>query len=59
MGLCANDSSATQARLRFTQRKLDFILNHLGLQVPADDQGPIRNLVLQGRKIGAVRLYRA
>ncbi len=58
MGLFSSSDSASDARLRSIERKLDLIMAHLGLEDAADDMEPYRDLARQGRKIEAIKLYR-
>ena len=57
-------SSRTQPqtwRLARIERKLDRIMSHLGIADDADDadaHDPVRELLLQGRKIDAIKAYR-
>jgi hypothetical protein len=45
-------------RLRRIERKLDLILDHLGLKLDQDDFDEVRQLMLDGQKIPAIKLYR-
>lgn len=47
-----------EARLRQVERKLDLLLAHLGIEVPADEHPDIRELALAGKTIEAIKLYR-
>jgi hypothetical protein len=58
MGLFgSNDGDA--ARLARIERKLDAILAQLNVAVPGDDMDDIRDLVAAGKKIAAIKEYRA
>ncbi|OMI41281.1 ribosomal protein L7/L12 [Streptomyces sparsogenes] len=39
-------------------RKVDLILEHLGIEEPQPDLAPVRALVVEGKKIHAVKAYR-
>jgi ribosomal protein L7/L12 len=53
------DRARTQRRLTTIERKLDAIVNHLGVVVADDDDEPeVRRLIQQGRRIQAIKLYR-
>ncbi len=60
MGLFGSSQSPAtfDARLRAIERKLDIIMNSLGLAAEQDNMEPMRDLVRQGRKIEAIKLYR-
>jgi len=60
MGLFGSSQSpaAFDARLRAIERKLDIIMNSLGLAAEQDNLEPMRDLVRQGRKIEAIKMYR-
>ena len=54
-------SSRTQPqtrRLARIERKLDRIMSHLGIADDADAHDPVRELLLQGHKIDAIKAYR-
>ena len=58
MGLFgSNDGDA--ARLARIERKLDALLAQLNVAVPGDDMDDIRDLVAAGKKIAAIKEYRA
>jgi hypothetical protein len=58
MGLFGlNDGDA--ARLARIERKLDALLAQLNVAVPGDDMDDIRDLVAAGKKIAAIKEYRA
>jgi hypothetical protein len=58
MGLFgSNDGDA--ARLARIERKLDALLAQLNVTVPGDDMDDIRDLVAAGKKIAAIKEYRA
>lgn len=53
------ERARTHRRLTAIERKLDAIVNHLGVVVPDDDDEPeVRRLIQQGRRIQAIKLYR-
>jgi len=52
------DLSGVNARLAALERKLDLILNHLGLPNEEDRFAEVRDLLAAGNKIGAIKLYR-
>jgi ribosomal protein L7/L12 len=55
----ARERARTQRRLASIDRKVDAIINHLGVVVPDDDDEPeVRRLIQQGRRIQAIKLYR-
>lgn len=63
MGLFNDDAELARLedRLRRVEDKLDRILEHLGLQEPADEQAwmaEVRALLADNRKIAAIKLYR-
>lgn len=60
MGLFGSSQSpgAFDARLRAIERKLDIITKNLGLAAEQDNFEPVRDLVRQGLKIEAIKLYR-
>lgn len=60
MGLFGSSQSPAtfDARLRAIERKLDIIMNSLGLAAEQDNMETLRNLVRQGRKIEAIKQYR-
>ncbi|MEU0806089.1 ribosomal protein L7/L12 [Streptomyces sp. NPDC005970] len=39
-------------------RKVDLILDHLGIQEPQPELAPVRALLAEGKKIHAVKAYR-
>jgi ribosomal protein L7/L12 len=53
----SNDGDA--ARLARIERKLDALLAQLNVAVPEDDMDDIRDLVAAGKKITAIKEYRA
>ena len=57
MGLFTN-SPATLARLSRVERKLDAVLQHLGIEFADDGLNEVRDLMNAGEKIAAIRLYR-
>ena len=59
MGLFTSSSNAAlEVRLARVERKLDLLLQNLGIEVPADGMDHIRELAAGGRKIDAIKLYR-
>lgn len=53
------DNSRLEARIDRLERKLDMIIEHLGL--PSQDRTPyaeIDELIRQGKKIHAIKVYR-
>jgi len=58
MGLfSSNDANA--ARLARIERKLDVLISHLNVELPGDDMDDIRDMVAAGKKIAAIKEYRA
>lgn len=52
-------SPSESFRLARLERKLDLILEHLGLELPEPDElEEVRERALAGDKIGAIKLYR-
>lgn len=45
-------------RLRRLERKVDLILKHLGLDANQDVNSQVKELILAGQKIQAIKLYR-
>ena len=45
-------------RLARIERKLDRIISHLGIEMDDGTRDPVRELILQGRKIDAIKAYR-
>ena len=58
MGLFGSTDPSVNLRLSAIERKLDLILNHLGIADETDAMEPLRDLVRQGKKIEAIKLYR-
>ncbi|MEU0505577.1 hypothetical protein ACWEO2_20520 [Nocardia sp. NPDC004278] len=54
------DNNRLERRINHLERKLDMIMKHLGLPdlVPASASGEIDELIRQGKKIQAIKLYR-
>lgn len=48
----------TDARLARIERKLDMIIEHLGIEIPDHISPAIRQAIQDGRKIEAIKLYR-
>lgn len=52
-------SSTDHRRLVRLERKLDLILEHLGLELPEPDElQEVRDLAIAGSKIAAIKRYR-
>lgn len=53
-------NSASDARLRSIERKLDLIIDALGIKPPpmSPSDQELRQLVLAGKKIEAIKLHR-
>ena len=63
MGLFNDDAELARLedRLRRVEDKLDRILEHLGLQKPAEEEdwmSEVRSLLADNLKIAAIKLYR-
>lgn len=54
-----NDEAATAAQLRRIERKLDAIMAQLDIQLENDGMDDIRALIAEGKKIEAIKEYRA
>ncbi|MFI6867254.1 hypothetical protein [Nocardia sp. NPDC050406] len=54
------DNSGLERRIDRLERKLDLIMRHLGIPDPSPtfDSGEIDALLLRGKKIQAIKLYR-
>ncbi|MFI1334942.1 ribosomal protein L7/L12 [Streptomyces sp. NPDC020845] len=39
-------------------RKLDLILDHLGIEEPQPELAPVRALLVEGKKLHAIKAYR-
>lgn len=46
------------ARLASVERKLDLVIKHLGIVEPQPDHPDIVQLLMQGKKIHAIKIYR-
>ncbi len=49
---------AVMARIARIERKLDAIMNQLGIELPDDGFQEVRDLAAAGEKIAAIRRYR-
>lgn len=59
MGLfSASPDPALNAKIARIEKKLDVIMQSLGLSLPQDDLDDVRALISQGKKIQAIKLYR-
>jgi ribosomal protein L7/L12 len=59
MGLFSNSDPRSASRLRIIERKLDAIIDHLGIKLPHEEDFPeVRELAAQRRTIEAIKLYR-
>jgi hypothetical protein len=52
------ERARTNRRLADIERKVDAIINHLGVVVPDPDQPEVYRLLQKGRRIQAIKLYR-
>ncbi|TWF79591.1 hypothetical protein FHX44_115525 [Pseudonocardia hierapolitana] len=52
------DAERQMRRLALVERKLDEVLDHLGIEVPEPHLERVEALVAQGRTVQAVRVYR-
>ena len=59
MGLFSGHNPELAARLARVERKLDAIMTSLGIALESDGMDDIRALASAGKKIEAIRLYRA
>ncbi|MEL7473754.1 MAG: ribosomal protein L7/L12 [Planctomycetota bacterium] len=50
--------SRPDPRLALIERKLDLIIEFLGIENPSDEFDQVRDLVRHGNKIEAIRVYR-
>jgi hypothetical protein len=57
-GISAGSNSGIDMRLRVIERKLDAIMDQLGIKLPDDGMQDIRDLAAAGQKIEAIKLYR-
>ena len=57
-GSSSSSSAATDARLRAIERKLDAIIQQLGITLPDDGMQDIRDAAASGRTIEAIKMYR-
>jgi len=58
MGLFSTPPDVSGLTLSRIERKLDMILQHLGIAEPSDGMDEYRDLVRAGRKIEAIKVYR-
>lgn len=58
MGLFGSFDIESAARLRRIEKKLDLILDSLGLKIEETPMNDILELALNGRKIEAIKRYR-
>ena len=54
----SRERARTQRRLADIERKVDAIINHLGVVVRDPDQPEVYRLLQKGRRIEAIKLYR-
>jgi len=52
------ERARTNRRLADIERKVDAIVNHLGVVVPDPDEPEVYRLLQKGRRIQAIKLYR-
>jgi ribosomal protein L7/L12 len=57
MGLFSS-SAMNSVQLTRIERKLDLVLQHLGVQMPDDELEEVRSLMAAGQKIEAIKAYR-
>jgi ribosomal protein L7/L12 len=57
-GSRAQERARVNARLAAIERKLDAVVAHLGVTVPAPEQAEVVHLLEQGQRIHAVKAYR-
>ncbi|MCA9290173.1 MAG: hypothetical protein KDA25_03530 [Phycisphaerales bacterium] len=58
MGLFSSSDPTVLASIARVERKLDAVLDHLGIVLTDDGLGEIRDLMASGRKIDAIKSYR-
>jgi len=58
VGSIENRISRADKRVARVERKLDLILDHLGLQATEPWQGEVAELLRDGKKIQAIKVYR-
>lgn len=56
--LLRTGSQAMDLRLRRVERKLDAIINHMGIVINSGVDPQLLELVREGKKIEAIKLYR-
>ncbi|MFM7096899.1 MAG: ribosomal protein L7/L12 [Gemmataceae bacterium] len=56
--LLRTGSRAMDLRLRRVERKLDAIINHMGIVINSGVDPQLLELVREGKKIEAIKLYR-
>jgi ribosomal protein L7/L12 len=54
----ARDRARTEARLAALERKVDAVLDHLGVVVPEPRYPEVEQLLAEGRQVAAVKAYR-
>ena len=52
------EANRHQARLALVERKLDAVLDHLGVAVPEPHLQQVEALVRQGKDVAAIKTYR-
>lgn len=57
MGLFSSPTISAR-RLVEIERKLDAIMDHFGIELPAREHDDVRDLAISGRKIDAIKRYR-
>lgn len=58
MGLFGGTDPKLQYQLARIEKKLDLIMESLGLSVPEDGMDDVRAMAAKGEKIEAIKLYR-
>jgi ribosomal protein L7/L12 len=54
----ARDRARSEARLAALERKVDAVLDHLGVVVPEPRHPAVERLLAEGQQIAAVKAYR-
>jgi ribosomal protein L7/L12 len=54
----ARDRARAESRLAALERKVDAVLDHLGVVVPEPRHPQVERLLAEGRQIAAVKAYR-
>jgi len=57
-GGCSCNGGTQSARLARLERKVDFVMQALGIVMEDDSLDEVRNLMQTGRKIEAIKRYR-